>query len=304
MKKTDVVIIGSGIAGIVLSIYLKRSNVDFVLLEGKIPGGKLTKISKIENFPGYVSISGLEFQLDLLEQLKHLNISITYGMVQSVLKNPEGFEVISDVDSYISKVVVIATGSVLQTSSIKNEKEFFGRGVSYCATCDGNFFKGLPVAVYGNNNIALEEALYLSNLASKVYLIVNNDKLLGDKSLIDSLAKTKNIEIRLSTYINEVKGDEYGVTSIFTNNSEDIPVSGLFPYVGDKSSTDFLKSLFVSNENGYIKVDEKMMSSVSGLFAIGDIVNKKVRQLVTASGDAATASHYIVQYLKEIKINE
>lgn len=304
MKKTDVVIIGSGIAGIVLSIYLKRSNVDFVLLEGKIPGGKLTQISKIENFPGYVSITGLELQLDLLEQLKHLNISITYGMVQSVLKKPEGFEVISDVDSYTSKVVVIATGSVLQTSGIKNEKDYFGRGVSYCATCDGNFFKGLPVAVYGNNNIALEEALYLSNLASKVYLVVNNDKLLGDNSLIDNLSKTKNIEIRLSTYIDEVKGDEYGVSSILTNNNEEIPVSGLFPYVGDKSSTDFLKSLLVSNENGYIKVDEKMMSNVCGLFAIGDIVNKKVRQLVTASGDAATASHYIVQYLKETKNNE
>lgn len=304
MKKTDVVIIGSGIAGIVLSIYLKRSNVDFVLLEGKIPGGKLTQISKIENFPGYVSITGLELQLDLLEQLKHLNISITYGMVQSVLKKPEGFEVISDVDSYTSNVVVIATGSVLQTSGIKNEKDYFGRGVSYCATCDGNFFKGLPVAVYGNNNIALEEALYLSNLASKVYLVVNNDKLLGDNSLIDNLSKTKNIEIRLSTYIDEVKGDEYGVSSILTNNNEEIPVSGLFPYVGDKSSTDFLKSLLVSNENGYIKVDEKMMSNVCGLFAIGDIVNKKVRQLVTASGDAATASHYIVQYLKEIKNNE
>ena len=301
MKKTDVVIIGSGIAGIVLSIYLKRSNVDFVLLEGKIPGGKLTKISKIENFPGYVSISGLEFQLDLLKQLKHLNISITYGMVQSVLKEPEGFEVISDIDSYTSKVVVIATGSVLQTSGIKNVKDYFGRGVSYCATCDGNFFKGLPVAVYGNNNIALEEALYLSNLASKVYLVVNSDKLLGDNSLIDDISKTKNIEIRLSTYIDEVIGDEYGVSSILTNSNEEIHVSGLFPYAGDKSSIDFLKSLLVSNENGYIKVDEKMMSSVSGLFAIGDIVNKKVRQLVTASGDAATASHYIVQFLKEIK---
>lgn len=301
MKKTDVVIIGAGIAGITTAIYLKRAGIDFVLLEGKVPGGKLPQISKIENYPGYVSTSGLELQLQLLEQLKHLNISITYGIVQSILKEPTGFEVISDVNSYETKVVVVATGTIMKSGGIKGERDFVGKGVSYCATCDGNFFKGLDVVVYGNNDIALEEALYLSNLASKVTLIVKDNELAGDPSLIKQVNSSSKIDVRLSTDIKEIKGDEYGVTEVITSKDESIPTYGVFPYSGNKTSADFLSTLKPISENGYIKVDETMMSNIPGLFAIGDVVNKKLRQLVNAAGEGATASHYIVSYLKGLK---
>lgn len=301
MKKTSVVIIGAGIAGITLAIYLKRANIDFVLLEGKSLGGKLNMIHKIENYPGFLSVSGTELISNFKNQLDYLDIEVTHGEVQIILSNENGYEVKTDVDSYISKVVVVATGIDAPKPGIKGEKEYLGKGVSYCATCDGNFFKGMDVAVIGNNDVALEEALYLANIVNKVYFVTSEDKLSGEPSLISSLMNNPKVEVMLDVTIDEIKGDEYGVTSIVTSKGEK-EVFGVFPYIGSKSSKEFLNNLHVSLDGNFIKVDEGFMSvSNKGLFAIGDIVPKKVRQLVTASGDAATASNYIIAYLKDNK---
>lgn len=301
MKKTDVVVIGSGIAGITASIYLRRANVDFVLLEGTAPGGKLNQLKNIENYPGYSSISGTELQLKLLDQLKSLDIKITYGKVQNILKEQSGFEVITDVDSFETKAVIVACGLSTKSEMIKGEKEYFGRGVSYCATCDGNFFKNQDVAVIGNNNIVLEESLYLSGLARTVYIFVPDKKIQGDELLVNRIKNQQNIKVFEDEIVSEIHGDEFGVTSIETNSRE-IGVSGVFPYTGKKVATEFLNSLNPEIHKFAVVVDDHMESSIKGLFAAGDIVEKQLRQIVTAANDGAIAATNAIILVKQIHL--
>lgn len=300
MKKTDIVVIGAGIAGLTAAIYLKRANADFVILEGSFPGGLLNKLKTIENYPAYPNITGQELIMKLMEQLKHLDIEITYGNVQSILKEKEGFEVKSDVDAYECKAVIVATGTSQSSNTIPGEEKFAGLGVSYCATCDGNFFKGQDVAVIGNNDIALEEGLYLSNIVNKLYLINPDEELSGNKKLIDAVSKAKNIVLFNSSKVESINGDDFGVTSISVNKKE-IPVMGVFPYVGKKTTTQILNNLKPEMKGIYVKVDSSQQTNIEGLFAVGDLVDKKLRQLVTAANDGAIAATSAFQYVKQGK---
>ena len=193
MKKTDIVIIGAGMAGLTAAIYLKRANADFVILEGSFPGGLLNKLKTIENYPSYSNITGPELLIKLMEHVRELGIEITYGNVQSIFKEEDGFDVKTDVESYECGAVIVATGVNQENDTVPGQEKFAGMGVSYCATCDGNFFKGSDVAVYGNNDIAIEEALYLANLANKVYLINPEIKLSGNNKLIEKISGSKNV---------------------------------------------------------------------------------------------------------------
>lgn len=298
MKRTDVTIVGAGIAGITLAIYLKRANIDFILLEGDKIGGKLNQINKIENYPGLLSTSGEEIISNLKKQLEYFHIETTYGLVQTILKHEVGFEVKTDVETIISKVVVIATGTSANKVEIINEDKYRGMGVSYCATCDGNFFKGLDVLVYGNNDIAIEEALYLANLANKVYFVSKDKELLGDISLINALKSKTNVEVILSHKVKEIVGDMYGVTSVILDDDKTIDVIGVFPYVGHKNTAMFLANLNPKTNKSFLVVDENLMSNIPGLFAIGDCIDKKVRQLATATNDGALAQNTIQAYLR------
>ncbi len=298
MKKTDIVVIGAGIAGITAAIYLKRANANFIILEGDKVGGKLNELKEIENYPGFRKTSGLEIKTELEEHLKDLDINVTFGNVQSILKEPEGFEVKTDIDSYHSKAVIVAAGLKTKGDTIPGEKDYFGRGVSYCATCDGNFFKNQDVAVLGNNDIALEEALYLSNLVKKLYLVVPNKELQGEETLVNKIKSLPNVEILLDTKVDSINGDDFGVTSISINN-EEIPVMGVFPYLGHKSATEFLANLNPESLNNALVTNEKMETNIPGLFAAGDIVSKKLRQLVTASSDGAIAATSAFVFVKQ-----
>lgn len=300
MKKTDIVVIGAGIAGLTAAIYLKRANADFVILEGSFPGGLLNKLKTIENYPAYPNITGQELIMKLMEQLKHLGIEITYGNVQSILKEKEGFEVKSDVDAYECKAVIVATGTSQSSNTIPGEEKFAGLGVSYCATCDGNFFKGQDVAVIGNNDIALEEGLYLSNIVNKLYLINPDEELSGNKKLIDAVSKAKNIVLFNSSKVESINGDDFGVTSISVNKKE-IPVMGVFPYVGKKTTTQILNNLKPEMKGIYVKVDSSQQTNIEGLFAVGDLADKKLRQLVTAANDGAIGATSAFQYVKQGK---
>ena len=296
MKKTDIVVIGAGIAGITAAIYLKRANANFVILEGEFPGGLLNKLHTIENYPSYPSITGSELTIKLMEHIKSLGIEITYGKVQSILKENDGFDVKTDVDSYECKAVIVASGVTRENESIPGQDRYAGMGVSYCATCDGNFFKGQDVAVYGNNDIALEEALYLSNLVRKLYFVNPDESFEGDSKLIEQVKKTNNIEI-INSSIKEIKGDDFGVTSI-TIDARKIGVAGVFPYVGKKSTSQILNNLKPEMNGIYVKVDESQKTNINGLFAAGDVVDKKLRQLVTAANDGAVAATSAFQYVK------
>ncbi len=297
MKKTNIVVIGAGIAGLSAAIYLKRANADFVILENSLPGGLLNKLHKVENYPGVPNTTGGDILISLMEQVRNLGIEIKYGSVQTILKEEDGFEVVTDKDSYDCQAVIVAAGRKIEGVTIKGEKEFAGRGVSYCATCDGNFFKGADVAVIGNNDIVLEESLYLANLVKKLYLCVPGEKLEGTDSLLLKVKQKENIEILLNSNVDEIVGDDIGVNGIKVNGKE-IPVWGVFPFVGTKSSDEFLSNLKPEQDNFGVKVNEEMMSNIPGLFFAGDIVSKKLKQLVTAASDGAIAATSAGRFIK------
>lgn len=297
MKKTDIVIIGSGMAGISAAIYLKRANADFVLLEGNMAGGMLNKLKSVENYPAMPNTTGSDILIALMEQLRFNHVDVTYGNVQTILKEEGGFEVVTDVESYESKAVIVATGVTQATQTIPGEEKYSGAGVSYCATCDGNFFKGLDVAVIGNNNIALEEAIYLSKLAGNLYFICPDDEISGDPKLAEKVKNSSNIKVILSSQVEEIVGDNFGVTGVKVKD-EIIPVAGVFPYVGKKSTSMVLNNLKPEKQGIFLKVNEQCMTNIEGLYAAGDIVAKKLKQLVTAAGDGATAATAADNYCK------
>lgn len=297
MKKTSIVIIGAGIAGISASLYLKRENMDFVLLENNKIGGLLNDLHEIQNYPAVANTNGQEVLSLLKKQLQRNKINVTYGSVQTILKSPEGFDVITDVESYSSKVVIVATGNAKQEKTIVGENKFVGLGVSYCATCDGNFFKGLDVAVVGNNNIAIEEALYLSNLVNRLYFVTNENMLNGDENLVSSLKSKKNIVLKTDAKVQEIIGDDLGVTGLKING-EILNVSAVFPYIGNKSASTILNNLKPAMINNHVVVNENCMSNIVGLYAAGDIVDKKIRQLITAASDGALAATDAINYCK------
>ena len=297
MKKTDIVIIGSGMAGISAALYLKRASANFVLLEGNFVGGMLNQLKSVENFPAMENTTGSDILIALVDQLRFNEIPVVYGNVQTILKEEDGFEVVTDVESYEAKAVIVATGVAISSNSIPGEEKFAGQGVSYCATCDGNFFKGADIAVVGNNNIALEEAIYLANLASKVYFVCPDEALQGDKELVERIKQYKNIEFKLSSEVQEIVGDDFGVTGIKVNDII-INVSGVFPYVGKKSTSQILNNLKPDKQGIFLKVDEQMRTNIPGLYAAGDIVAKKLKQLITAAGDGASAATSADSYVK------
>jgi len=193
---------------------------------------------QVDNYPGFSKSSGQNILMSLMEQVRNLDIEIKYGSVQTILKEENGFEVVTDIDSYECKAVIIASGRSIPSVSIKNEKEYAGKGVSYCATCDGNFFKGYDVAVVGNNEIVLEESIYLSGLANKVYVVVPDESLDGNTNLVNKVKNIKNIEILLGANVQEIVGEHDFVTGLKVNDKI-ISVAGVFPYVGKKGSEEF-----------------------------------------------------------------
>lgn len=302
MKEVDVVIIGSGIAGISSAIYLKRSSLSFVLLDKSMPGGKLNIIHRIDNYPGYPSISGLELSKSLLEQCKQLGIEFSYGEVNKVEKVDSNFLTRTDVDSYLSKVVIVASGLSEAKLNIPGEKAYFGSGVSYCATCDGPFFKNKDVAIYGYKDFAFEDAIYLSSLVNRLYFILPKSPLTTETHL-NEVKNAKNITIFDGYSLKEIKGDNK-VNSIVINKdneNKEVEVSAIFPLFEQISSSSFLSSLNIKMSNGFIDVDKDGKTNVDGIYAVGDIVNKKLRQLINAASEGALAAISSINYVRSKK---
>lgn len=304
MEEKDVIIIGSGIAGISAAIYLKRSNVSFALLDKGAPGGKLNNIHRIDNYAGTPSISGPGLASVLLEQATSLGVSFDYGNVVAISNEKDGFLVRGEDESWKGKSIIIATGLSSRTQTVPGEKERIGRGVSYCATCDGAFFKGKKVAVVGYEDHAVEDALYLSSIASKVYFIAPSP-IKGAQVHVETLKATENIEILEGTSLVFVSGSPL-VDRIVVSNQEgerEIDVSGVFPLFGEVPSNASFASLGLKTEKGFIHVDSDMGTNVPGVFAAGDIVSKKLRQLITAASDGAIAATSAISYCHRLQNN-
>ena len=297
MLKVDVTIIGAGPAGLTAATYLARSSKSFVLIDKDAPGGRLNTLPEIENYPGFKSVSGMELANAFIDSASALGVETTYGNVMSVYKENDRFVTKTDMESYESLAVIVATG-ITFAPTIKGEKEFLGKGVSYCATCDGRFFKGKNMAVYGNGDEAIQEALYLAPLSSNLFFICPS-KIKGNDKLVSALRHLSNVEILEDSSLKEISG-ESKVSSISVNDKA-IDVEAVFPLNGPKSASGFLSNLGLELNKGFIKTNSEQETSVPGLYAAGDILDKKLRQVVTAAGEGALAATSAIKYINETK---
>jgi len=282
----DCVVIGSGIAGMTASIYLKRANVNVLVLDSDAPGGLLNKINKIENYPGYLSITGPELAYKVYEQVQNLNIEIRYGKVIDI----DNHTITTDIEKITASTIIIATGR--QAKKLNDNNNL--KNISYCAVCDANFYKDKVVALVGKDNHAIEEAIYLKDICKEVIFICN-DKLIGEDLLIEQLKQIENIRLFENCVINTLNKQNELLTSINTNQGE-FDVSGMFISMGYEPKIDFLNE--IEKDNGYIIVNEKMQTNIDYIYACGDIIKKDAYQLTTAVGEATQAAISVKKSLK------
>ncbi len=292
----NVVIIGSGIAGLTASIYLARSGIAPVVFCGNNPGGQLMQTDMIENYPGFESISGAELMMKTMNQAEKLGAQMIYESVTKITSAENYFEIgITSGIKQTAKAVLIATGATHKRLGCKGETEFSNKGVSWCATCDGAMNKGKIVAVIGGGNTAVMEALFLSNIASKVYLIHRRDTLRADEIMKKKVFATPNIECVWNANVEEIIGNTK-VTAIKLDNGKTIDVSAVFIAIGVKPATEFIEDLVELDDSGYIISDETR-TSVPGVFVAGDVENCVTKQAVYAAGRGCLAAQQIERYL-------
>jgi len=306
----DLAIIGGGPAGLTAGLYATRGGIKNVtMFEKGLPGGQITQSSEIENYPGQVEVvTGMELMDKWPEQCKRFGLKHDMNEVKQITKTGDIFNIVLGNETVEAKSVIIATGSVPKAAGIKGEAEFFGRGVSTCATCDGFFYKGKDVVVIGGGDTAIEEAIYLSNICNKVYLIHRRDKFRASPHEVAKMDNIDNIEVILNHNTLEIIGDNMGVTGVIVEDKETkekktINALGAFIFVGRDILNESLKQddgsfLCDLNDNGEVIVDLKMRTSCKGLFAAGDIRIDAPKQVVCAAGDGATAGISAISYLQ------
>ncbi|MEW6527540.1 MAG: thioredoxin-disulfide reductase [Spirochaetota bacterium] len=298
----ELIIIGAGPAGMAASIYAVRAGLDTLVLEKISPGGQVMLTYEIENYPGFVEpVEGWQLASNMEQQARRLGVTIESKDVEQVRKVNDVFEIkTTDGGILEARAVIAATGASLKRLGVPGESEFTGRGVSYCATCDAAFFKDMVTAVVGGGNTALEEALYLTRFASKVYLIHRRDEFRGQKILQDRVCSNPKIELVLDTVVTQVIGDEKVKTISLlnkkTNAQHQLAVDGLFIFIGFNPNTAYLPKE-VLNEAGQVKVDMHMHTPIKGLFAAGDLREGSYRQVLMAAADGATASISAYEYI-------
>ncbi len=295
----DLIIIGGGIAGITAAIYAQRSNLKVLLIEKNAPGGLLNKIDKIKNYPGFTEISGANLAEKLFNQLLDLETEIKYEEVIDIILEDNLKRVETKANDYLTKAVLIATGRIPKKIGLNNEDNLYGRGLSTCALCDANFFKGRDVAVIGGGNSALQESLYLANIVNKVYLIHRRDKFRADENLIKEVKSKENIEIVYNSNVTNININNDVVSSIDLDTNKTIEVAGIFVYIGFVPGISFVEQLGITNEKGYIITNGFGETKIPGIYAAGDIIDKQIYQLVTAASEGAIAAININNYCKQ-----
>ena len=304
VKELDLIIIGGGPAGLTAAIYAGRAKLNTLLLENKILGGQVRNSFTIENYPGFKSIEGSKLADLLQEQASEFGAVIDeFDLIESIFLSDK--EKIIETETYIykPKAVIIATGAVPKKLPIKGEKEFDGKGIHYCAVCDGAMYDGKNIAVVGGGNSALEEALFLTRFAQKVYLIRRYDYFKGEQSVIDEVFNNPKIEVLLNQDVIEAKGGDFLNSIVLKNtiNSEisELKVDAVFGYIGTEPKTSDVKQYLKLTDQGYIITDEDMQTNIKGVYAAGDVRDKKIRQITTAVSDGTiallNAEKYILQ---------
>lgn len=297
----DIIVVGAGTAGLSAAIYGVRAGKKVLVLEEKSYGGQIINTPEVENYPGIKNISGFEFATNLYEQAKELGAEIAYERVKQILDGEDKKQVITGEKTYEAKSVIIATGAKNRPLGLEREKEFIGAGVSYCATCDGMFFRGKDVAVVGGGNTALEDTTFLSNYCNKVYLIHRRDEFRGDEHSVNRLKQKENVEFVMESRVTELAGegrlDAITVEHIPTGELRNISVAGLFVAIGQMPDNEAFRELIDVDVAGYICATEDCKTKVPGVFTAGDCRTKTVRQLTTAAADGAVAALAACEYI-------
>ena len=298
----DVVIIGAGPAGLTAALYAARAGLSVLVLEKNIFGGQVALTNEVENYPAIEHITGVEFSMNIYEQVVKQNVDVRLEEVKRVDFSGDTKKIFTDADEYEAKTVIIANGVKRRKLGCEGEAELSGRGVSYCATCDGAFFKGKNVAVVGGGNTALEDALFLSNICKSVTVLVRRDKVRAERLLFEAAKEKTNINFIYNTVVTEICGERGSVSFVNVKNNasnEDLKldVAAIFIAIGLEPSNSIFSEFVELDEHGYIVADETCLTNVAGVFVAGDTRAKALRQIVTAAADGAVAAKNAVGYL-------
>ncbi|HEF5694032.1 thioredoxin-disulfide reductase [Bacillus cereus] len=309
-KIYDVVIIGAGPAGMTAAVYTSRANLSTLMLERGIPGGQMANTEDVENYPGYESILGPDLSNKMFEHAKKFGAEYAYGDVKEVIDGKEYKTIIAGKKEYKARAIIVASGAEYKKIGVAGETELGGRGVSYCAVCDGAFFKGKELIVIGGGDSAVEEGVFLTRFASKVTIVHRRDTLRAQKILQDRAFQNEKVDFiwnHTIKEINEASGKVGSVTLVDVNSGEEkeVKTDGVFVYIGMLPLSKPFVELGITNENGYLETNERMETKIPGIFAAGDVREKMLRQIVTATGDgsiaAQSAQHYVEELLEELK---
>ena len=295
----DIIIIGAGPAGLTAAIYARRANKSVLVLEAKSYGGQILNANNVENYPGYISISGYDLATNMYNQAKELGAEIKF---ETAIHIDEDKKVTTNKYTYEAKAIILATGAENRKLNIPDEEDYVGKGISYCATCDGNFFKNKIVAVVGGGNTALEDAIYLSNIAKKVYLIHRRDNFRGEARYLSDIKKKDNIELILNSNVTKLIGKNILEKIIVTdndNNSKEIEVNGLFIAVGQSPKNEIFANLIKINDYGYIESSDGVHTNIEGIYVAGDNRVKELRQLTTAVSDGSIAATTAIKEMRK-----
>lgn len=300
----DTMIIGAGPAGMTAALYAARSNLKVALLERGIYGGQMNNTAEIENYPGYARISGPELAEKMFEPLENLGVEHLFGQVEKIEDHGDYKKIITEDEVFETKTVILAPGANHRHLGVPGEEEYNSRGVSYCAVCDGAFFRDEDLLVVGGGDSAVEEAIFLTRFAKSVTIVHRRDQLRAQQLLQERAFANEKISFIWDSVVKEIKGDDRRVTSVVfgnvkTGQSSESDFGGVFIYVGLDPVSDFVKDMGICNEAGWIVTDQHMKTAIDGIYAIGDVRQKDLRQITTAVGDGAVAGQEVYKYITE-----
>lgn len=308
-KIHDVAIIGAGPAGMTAAVYTSRANLSTVMIERGIPGGQMANTEDVENYPGYDHILGPDLSNKMFEHAKKFGAEYAYGDVKEIIDGKEYKRIVTGNGEFKARAIILATGAKYKNLEVPGEKELSGRGVSYCAVCDGAFFKEKELVVVGGGDSAVEEAVYLTRFATKVTIIHRRDEFRAQKILQDRAFANDKIDVIWSHVVKEINGENGKVSSVTIINKKDgseseFKTDGVFIYIGMLPINEPFLNLGITNADGYVETNEEMETKIPGIFAAGDIREKSLRQIVTATGDgsiaAQNAQHYVESLMEEL----
>lgn len=302
-KQYDVVVVGAGPAGLTAAIYASRANLSTLIIEPEAPGGKLVKTYEIENYPGIKKIAGVDLAIQLMEHGTSFGAEMDYGAVVAIEKDGIDKVVVLDNGKRIStKAVIVASGTKERLLPVENAQKYTGRGISYCAVCDGAFYRNKIVTVIGGGNSALEESLYLTGLVEKVNIVIRRDQFRAEANIVERVKNNEKINLIYNSVADSLVIEDNKVAGLVIKNVVDgalttLQCSGIFPYIGADPSTSFISNDLL-DDKGYMLVDSSMATKEAGIYGAGDVIAKDLRQVVTAANDGAIAANSVIKYLQ------